>query len=253
MLIILVFINLLLISVTVSDGVHSTNQKDCVQSDDSIKFIECTCEQYRSHLLTAKEAGTQLKKGLKEFLKQDVSEAVAYGILYDWTNRRVGIAQVKSELVDWMYSIKLQLPRMVNHDYIYHYYGKDGPVHVYSMDGIKGNDIPNHYSEFTALDGTPEDRIMYVQRGESSELKLQNGCADVDDLPKHLMNRKHVSVIMRGNHVCKKTEDKVTSVIGVYVKKDDIYIPRWECNIKTKQCKGKINDNEKKTIMSFLA
>lgn len=251
----LIFIELLMVFVLVNgitNDQRNADNKDCTQGDDPIKKIQCTASQYQADQLTVKEAAIQFKKELKEFLKEDVSDAVAYGILYDWTNRRIGIAQVKSELVDWMYSVKIRIPRMMTHDYIYHYYGGDGPVHIYSMDSIKGNDIPNHYSEYTALDGTPEDRIVYVQREESSKLKLQKGCADVSDLPDHFISRKHVSIIMKGNHVCTEENNKVTSVIGAYEKKDDVYIPRWECNIKTKQCKGKITNEERKTVMSFL-
>lgn len=75
---------------------------------------------------------------------------------------------------------------------------------------------------------------------------------NVEELPKHVYNRKHVTIIMKGNHICKNVDNKVTSVIGYYEKHEGYTIPKWECDIKLKKCKGKISDEERQQMMNFL-
>lgn len=85
---------------------------------------------------------------------------------------------------------------------------------VHSVKDVKGDEVPKHYSEWTAVDGSEDNQILYVQSGNARAIDVTKGCLDFNGLPDHLAKRKYVSVIMRGADICMETDSHYKQLIG---------------------------------------
>lgn len=174
--------------------------------------------------------------------------------------RGLFIAYFKDAISDYYYEIPLKVPRFgVGNERIVHHFKHSGVTLVHSVKDIKGDDIPRHYSEWTAIDGTDESQILYVQSGSAKAIDVKKGCLDFNGLPDHLAKRRHVSVVMRGADVCMETDSHFRQLIGEYrevdveaVRKTKIRVPVWACDIGAKKCRGKVPNDMKEKLKSFL-
>lgn len=219
--------------------------------------------QYENKLITYEEAQSAVHIGLVKWKETTGTIECLYALGFNARTRGLFVAHFKDAFSDFYKEIPIKIPRFgmgVGGDEIAHHFKHAGVTLVYTTRSMKGEVVPKHFSEWTAVDGTETRQIVYVQNGDAKEIDMKKGCLDFNSLPDHLTKRKYVSVVMRGADICMDTDSHYRQIMGEYeeteikgVRTRLVRVPKWECDLKMKKCKGPVPEQFKEKLKIFLA
>lgn len=233
--------------------------KDC-SSYKPPKRIQCDISLYMANLITDVQARDDIQKALVEWGRESGDlEHIAF-LSFNLKTLGIGVGMSESLTTTWYYEIPLSLPRYHTKQYITHAKKYEKPTLVYALSQHTGNEVIDHWSSWTAIEGSDSANILYVQSSKNSPNDdKKTDCKNFLDLPKSLRERKHVSVILDANTKCESLTDDYEVVVGSY---KDITInglfevkrtvPVWECDVNTGECFGDVDEKHLHIIEHFL-
>lgn len=233
--------------------------KDC-STYKPPKRIQCDISLYMAKLITDVQAQDDIQKALIEWKRESGDlEHIAF-LSFNLKTLGLGVGMSESLTTTWYYEIPLSLPRYHTKQYISHAKKYEKPTLVYALTQHTGNDVIDHWTSWTAIEGTESASILYIQSTKNTPNDdRKTDCKNFLDLPKSLRERKHVSVILDANTKCESLTNDYEVVIGSY---KDITInglfetkrtvPVWECDVNTGECFGDVEEKYLPIIEHFL-
>lgn len=244
-------------------GLHEFfDKKDCTGYKPN-KRIQCDISLYNAGLKTQLETINDIKIALLEWEKEIGTAESFYFVGLDTINLALAIGHAELILGSTFASLTMMVPRNHKKEYLLHHFTMSNKTTiVYAFNEMKGNEVIDHWSTWTAIEGSGHKNILYVSETKATSRNAVGGkdeCKTFMELPKSLKERKHVTVVVNGP-LCKKIPSTHRVVIGNYKKIEHkslystvTWVPLWECDPCTLECSGNMTEEEERWVEHFLA
>lgn len=222
------------------------------------KRIQCDISLYNANLQSKDQTINDILDAIKEWKKSEGTTESIYMLALDLNNWALRLGQAELIMGTTYASLYLSPAQYFAREYTVHYKKDRKPTIVYSIDDMEGNDVIDHWSKWTAVNGNDKGNVLYVSQGSTTKSEHKDECKSFYDLPKSLSDRDYVTVVLKGK-ICTKIPTTYRVVVGKYEKKTvrslsetTYWMPKWECSYPDMTCEGSMQNEDLDKINSFL-